>query len=101
MKKDVNGCGCGSGILKYFKPPYAKFFEGCCNAHDAAYDAGGDKQDRKHADKWLYWHMIGRVSGNVASPLKSTLLMLVALLYYVSVRSFGWRYFNYKKGTEL
>ena len=24
MEKDVNGCGCGSGLLKYFKP-YDKF----------------------------------------------------------------------------
>jgi hypothetical protein len=37
----VNGCGCGSGILKYFRPPYANFFRTYCNIHDAAYDAGG------------------------------------------------------------
>jgi hypothetical protein len=24
--KGVNGCGCGSGLLKYLKPPYAKKF---------------------------------------------------------------------------
>jgi hypothetical protein len=37
----VNGCGCGSGILKYFKPPYHEFFKIECNAHDLAYDDGG------------------------------------------------------------
>lgn len=99
----VNGCGCGSGILKYFKPPYAKFFEGCCNAHDVAYDVGGDKQDRKQADIWLYQQMSLKAIGyaNIFKPIKSTYLVLIALLYYVSVRSFGWRYFNYKKGAEL
>jgi hypothetical protein len=83
MKKGVNGCGCGSGILKYFKPPYAKFFESYCNAHDMAYDTGGDKQDRKHADRWLYRQMIGCVYACDFNAIKTTWLVIIALLYYV------------------
>ena len=93
--KGVNGCGCGSGVLKYLKPPYAKMFESACNAHDAAYDAGGTEADRKHADMWLYRSMIASVYKDY-SPATTTWFMLIALLYYVSVRIFGKNYFNFK-----
>ena len=95
--KDVNGCGCGSGLLKYFKPPYAHYFKSCCNAHDAAYDAGGTENDRAYADRWLYRHMVKLANEYEDSPEKITWLVFVAFLYYTCVRIFGRKYFNYKK----
>jgi hypothetical protein len=96
-KKGVNGCGCGSGLLKYFKPPYAQLFKIECNAHDLAYDEGGFDADRRHADRWLYKRMVGRITDCELSPYKTTWLMCIALLYYMSVRLCGSKYFNYKK----
>ena len=93
--KGVNGCGCGSGLLKYFKPPYAKMFESACNAHDAAYDTGGTEEDRKHADRWLYRNIVLSVLVTYR-PTRATWFVLIALLYYVSVRIFGKNYFNFK-----
>ena len=69
-------------------------FESACNAHDAAYDAGGTEADRKHADMWLYRSMIASVYKDY-SPATTTWFMLIALLYYVSVRIFGKNYFNF------
>ena len=95
-KKGVNGCGCGSGLLKYFKPPYHEFFEVDCNSHDMAYDFGGTEESRKHADVWLYRNMVDRAT-RYCKPLKATYLTCIALLYYFSVRLFGKNYFNFKK----
>lgn len=95
-QKDVNGCGCGSGLLKYFKPPYHEYFRDCCNAHDAAYDCGGSENERKRADRWLYRNMVQK-SAKDLSPMRATYMSFIALLYYASVRVFGKKYFNYKK----
>jgi len=95
--KEVNGCGCQSGILKWFKPPYAKFFYAACCCHDDDYDKGGDSGDKIIADKMLYSRMLRRVDRLEYSPYKATCLTFIALLYYVSVRIFGRFYFNYKK----
>lgn len=95
--KEVNGCGCSTGLLKYFKPPYAEFFKLCCNAHDVAYDTGGSEENRRHADMWLFNTMITKACDCRFSCVKTTWLTCIALLYYVSVRACGWKYFNYKK----
>jgi hypothetical protein len=92
----VNGCGCGSGILKYFKPPYHEFFKIECNAHDLAYDDGGSEIDRLHADRWLFKRMAERVMACEYTPLKTTWMICISLLYYVSVRIFGGNYYNFK-----
>ena len=44
---EKNGCGCGSGLLKYFKPPYTQFFKIEYNVNDLAYDDGGCETDRR------------------------------------------------------
>ena len=95
--EETNGCGCGSGLLKYFRPPFAVLFKKECNAHDAAYDDGGCEADRMHADRWLYKRMVRRITASELSPYKTTGLTCIALLYYVSVRLCGEKYFNYKK----
>lgn len=96
MATGINGCGCGSGILKYFKPPYHKLFETECNAHDAAYDTGGTESSRKLADRWLYRRMVSKSIDNF-NPFKASMMNLIALFYYISVRIFGRYYFSYSK----
>lgn len=95
--KGVNGCGCGSGLLKYFKPPHHEFFKTVCNIHDTAYDVGGNEEDRKKADVWLFRNMIKKIITSDFSPLKISYFVFIALTYYISVRMFGKKYFNYKE----
>ena len=92
-----NGCGCESGIFKYFKPPYHKYFYVACCMHDDAYDLGGGKKDRLIADRNFFHRMLQLVYlDTIASPWKQAWLVLVALHYYVAVRLMGWHYFNKK-----
>lgn len=92
----MKGCGCQTGLLRYFKPPYARKFYVPCVLHDDDYDRGGTEEIRKLADRNLYWRMMRLVSGEEGlTPLRHTWFTLIATLYYVSVRVFGRFYFNY------
>lgn len=105
-----NGCGCESGVLKWLKPPYAKVFYTPCCMHDDDYDRGGNEQDRWIADRWLYNRMLKvirqnyvqnhRVVTDKSSPWEILKLVMVANLYYASVRLFGRFYFNYTTDEE-
>ena len=90
-----NGCGCESGVLKYIKPPYAKYFDLPCREHDDAYDMGGNEKMRQRADKWLFRGCFGTVYEKETNPWKMVWLSLIALFYYTSVRLFGFMFFNY------
>lgn len=90
-----NGCGCEKGLLKYVKPPYSKMFYVACCMHDDDYDRGGGKAKRKEADRALFWHIVEIAAKKCKNPFKFTWLVLIALLYYASVRIFGRYYFNY------
>ena len=92
-----NGCGCSKGLLKYFKPPYAKTFYVPCCMHDDDYDKGGNEQDRKAADRCLFSRMTNLSLRQHTNPWKIVWLVLIALLYYISIRIFGRFYFNYNK----
>jgi len=92
-----NGCGCSSGWLKWFKPPLAKYFYAACCMHDDDYDRGGGAEQRKRADRRLFSNMLRLVWQRETSPFRAVLYAHIALLYYVSVRAFGSRFFNYKK----
>lgn len=91
-----NGCGCESGWLKWFRPPYARFFYVACCMHDDDYDRGGAKADRKKADRLLFARCLLTVSRSMDDlrPLKALWLVVVAYMYYVCVRACGWRYFS-------
>lgn len=91
------GCGCQTGILRWFKPPYAELFYAACCIHDDDYDRGGDKKARKMADKQLFWNIYKKIELTQGSVYKTVWLVLIAMLYYVSVRMFGRRYFKYDK----
>lgn len=90
------GCGCQSGILKYFKPPYANLFHIPCCIHDDDYDIGGDKEARLKADKNLFQRCVTIIIRNRYSPFKMIWMFNIALLYYMSVRIFGRFFFNRK-----
>lgn len=88
-------------MFKYLKPPYAKKFYIPCVIHDNDYDKGGSEHSRKLADSLLFWRMLFLSEESTTSPFKMTWFILIALLYYVSVRIFGRFYFNYiKDGTD-
>lgn len=64
--------------------------------HDDDYERGGGKAERLMSDRDLFLRMMRIVYENEISPWRVTWFTLVALLYYVSVRVFGWRFFNFK-----
>lgn len=91
-----NGCGCEKGLLRFVKPPMAKYFYTACCIHDDDYDRGGNAQDRKKADQGLFLNMLHLIRQRESSPWKVFLFVFVALLYYVSVRLFGRFYYEYR-----
>lgn len=90
-----NGCGCQSGVLRFFKPPFAKYFYLPCCIHDDAYDWGGNYSARLRADRSLFYNMAKLILKNESNPFKIVFLSSVALAYYIAVRIFGRFYFNY------
>lgn len=94
----MRGCGCERGVLRWVHPPYAKLFYPACVEHDMDYERGGDKVDRRNADCALYANMLSiAYKHKGCRPYTHWRLVSVALLYYTSVRLFGWHYFNYVK----
>lgn len=90
-----NGCGCESGWLRWFRPPYAKLFYAACCVHDDDYDRGGDEYMRLRADYGLYMRMLAIIERGDYSRMMAAWLRMWAWLYYKSVRMFGSEYFNY------
>jgi len=90
-----NGCGCEKGLLRFVKPPLAKYFYAACCMHDDDYDRGGKACQRKQADKRLFFNMLHIIRQRETSPVITSLYVNVALLYYVCVRLFGRFYFRY------
>lgn len=91
------GCGCQTGILKYFKPPYAKMFHIPCCIHDDDYDIGGGKSERKEADRNLFLRMVKVSIRRTSNPWAVCWYVSVALMYYMGVRLFGHLFFNFTK----
>ena len=60
------------------------------------YERGGDKVDRRNADRALYLNMLSIADRRKGRPYVHWRLVSVALLYYTAVRAFGWHYFNYQ-----
>lgn len=93
----MKGCGCQSGILRYFKPPYAKLFYAACCIHDDKYDIGGKETDRKKADKELFDNISKIINRGNYGIAKRAWLKIINYEYYVNVRIFGVFYFHYDK----
>ena len=85
----VNGCGGkGSGI------PVPNFiFKASCNKHDFYYWRGKTEEDRKTADLAFLSFMLD--DANEFSFFKRRRYRSWAYVYYLSVRIFGKKFFNY------
>lgn len=90
-----NGCGCESGWLKWFRPPYSQLFYAACCVHDDDYDRGGTEYDRECADYGLHQRMLAVIERGQYGRIKTLWLRMWAWLYLRSVRAFGSEYFNY------
>ena len=97
----MRGCGCEKGLIRGLRPPYAKLFHPACYEHDADYERGGGKEDRRCADRALYLNMLSIADKRKGRPYAHWRLVSVALLYYTAVRAFGWHYFNYDHVTDM
>lgn len=81
MKDNVNHCSCAPD----FDIGYT------CETHDYYYDIGGNKADRLDADRYFRGLIIEH-GVNKKQPIRYAIL---AQVYYLGVRIFGWRTFNY------
>lgn len=90
-----NGCGCQTGWLRWFRPPYAKLFYAACCVHDDDYDRGGSEYMRQCADYGLYVRMNKVIDRGGYGRVKTLWLRMWSRVYYLAVRAFGRPYFNY------
>ena len=81
-----NGLGVGPIWLRRLLP-YRKLFDQAARIHDQCYDTKGDS--RKLYDLLFLYNCL-KVSTN---PLQK----LVAYIYYILVRLFGWLFYRYNK----
>jgi hypothetical protein len=70
------------------------FFEASCIKHDNGYKQGGDEVRRFECD-WKFWLAMRRDIRRAMVMLRP-LLFVVAVVYYLFVRLFGWYFFNHK-----
>lgn len=77
------------------KPPYSIFFKSSCDIHDLSYYIWWNKCDRKKADLWFLKVMIEDCNKNTCF-FKKNYYKVWCYVYYIAVRVFGWKYFNYK-----
>lgn len=89
-----NGCGCERGLFRWVKPPYAEKFRAACELHDDYYEWG--YLSRKKCDEVLFMNMVRKVNVTETKPMRVWWFVNIAMLYYVSVRLFGWMYFKKK-----
>ena len=96
---NTNGCGACRGFWKWLKPPHKNFFKQVCNQHDKAYEIGGSKQDRKRADKQLFFDMVYKSVDHFRDRKATAMWWFVTLafLYYLALRIGGKGNFNKKK----
>jgi hypothetical protein len=92
MEAETNGCG-GKGSK--IRPPYGKFFEASCNKHDIGYGVGGDEAKRFECDG-KFFIMIIKDTFKIKGWFKRVYFQVWAFVYFISVRIFGKKYFNYK-----
>ncbi len=89
----MNGCG-PSWVPQWLKQLlFNWFFEAQCNKHDAGYEEGGDEVRRFECD-WQFGQAMKRDIKRLVWYLRPVAI-LVSILFYVMVRSFGWLQFNY------
>lgn len=86
-----NGCGSKGG---WFDPPDYLFTASCCH-HDFNYWLGGSEADRAKADRQFLVAML--IDASRAPWWARWWLRGAAWRYYLAVRWFGARHFNYRR----
>ena len=97
LNRSVNGCGACNGFWKWFKPPHHKFFKVQCNIHDTSYAIGGQEIDRHIADVKLKYNMKDWVNVYFENrkPISRYWYLFLCNCYYLAVRIFGKKSFNF------
>lgn len=88
---ETNGCG-GKG--SWIKVPNF-IFEASCNTHDVGYGIGGNEARRFECDGKFFIIMI-KDTFKVKNWFKRVYYQVWAFVYFIAVRIFGKKYFNYK-----
>jgi hypothetical protein len=88
---ETNGCG-GKGA--WIKVPNF-IFEASCNKHDEGYNDGGDEARRFECDGKFFIMMI-KDTYQVKWWIKRVNYQIWGFVYFIAVRLFGKKYFNYK-----
>ncbi len=100
-----NGCG-GAGnkihqrLIRWFlgfllSKLRAVFVEASCNIHDFTYWQGGDNKRRKECDQWFFYTILNDIQKYIKDPWLFSGYVILALVFYTSVRLLGWAYFNF------
>jgi len=84
------------GKWSWFKPPYSVMFKTSCNKHDEYYDKWGNAIDRKIADVYLLEYIKLDIRENKCI-IQIIYFYIWAYIYYIWVRLWWGKYFNYKK----
>ena len=88
-----NGCG-PENWPEWFKSLlFNWFFEASCDRHDEGYRQGGDEIRRFECD-WKFWLAMRRDTLRYRGAKRFT-RWLQAVLFFIAVRVYGWRRFNY------
>ena len=93
---NTNGCGAMKGFWKFLKPPHRNFFRDECGKHDTAYEIGGTCEDKKKADRELFFNMVRRSVDHFENRKITSLwwFITISFLYYRALRIGGKGNFN-------
>ena len=83
-----NGLGVGPMWLRRWLP-YRKAFDAAARKHDEGYDQGGEYIARLYYDLCFF--------ADMASWCENWRQLMMAHVYFVAVRLFGWMFFRYDK----
>ena len=86
----ISECGPARSFIK----TRCNLFKASCRIHDWNYTAGGSEKDRKRAD-FGFFKRCAQNATNLNNPWRIWYYMLIATLWYLAIRLFGWHYFNY------
>lgn len=93
-----NGCG-PSWMPRIIKDLlFNWFFEASCDRHDEGYSEGGDEVGRFECD-WKFFLAMRRDYLR-HQGIKRFLMSTQALLFFITVRAFGWTRFKYRQNRH-
>lgn len=85
-------------ILRYsLKRISIHFSEANANKHDYWYYIWWDEERRLECDSKFFFFICKDIEWLRVNIFKKTYLYFLAFIFFVSVRAFWWKYFNYKK----